>query len=99
MRPQTDKPSAAREEAHHVQVQLAININFFVNFLLLGLKVAVAILSNSVSLIASTVDSAMDFLSTLILFFTNRIIHHRTWKSAYHWPTGKRRMEPMVSAV
>lgn len=88
-----DKPSAAREEAQHSRVQLAINVNFFVNFLLLAAKIAVVVLSNSVSLVASTVDSAMDFLSTFIIFFTNRVIHHRTWKSAYHFPTGRRRME------
>ena len=32
------------------------------------------LLSNSMSLIASTVDSAMDFLSTVIIFGTNRVI-------------------------
>lgn len=32
------------------------------------------------SLIASTVDSAMDFLSTLIVLGTSRYIEHRDWK-------------------
>lgn len=88
-------PSAEREEALNARVQLAINVNFLVNFILLGAKIAVVLLSSSVSLLASTVDSAMDFLSTLIIYGTSRVIASRTWKSQYHFPTGKKRMEPM----
>lgn len=62
--------------------------------MLLAGKVAVVLLSNSMSLIASTVDSAMDFLSTVIIFGTNRVIEHKSWKSDYAYPVGKRRMEP-----
>lgn len=73
-------PSAAREEKHNAKVKLAINVNFLINFLLLAGKIAVVLLSNSMSLIASTVDSAMDFLSTVIIFGTNRVIEHKDWK-------------------
>lgn len=46
------------------------------NFLLLGAKIVIVLASNSMSLIASTVDSAMDFLSTLIIFGTARLVPH-----------------------
>lgn len=65
------------------------------NVVLLAGKIAVVLLSNSMSLVASTVDSAMDLLSTMIIFGTSRVIEHRSWKSQYEWPTGKRRLEPV----
>ncbi|KAL8278319.1 hypothetical protein RQP46_009211 [Phenoliferia psychrophenolica] len=83
------KPSADREEAFNLKVKFAINVNFLVNFLLLGAKIAIVLISSSMSLIASTVDSAMDFLSTLIIYGTSRIIDHK----------GKQRMEPMGIVV
>ncbi|ORY66963.1 hypothetical protein BCR35DRAFT_282805 [Leucosporidium creatinivorum] len=93
------KPSAEREEAFNLKVQFAINVNFLVNFILLGAKIAVVLLSNSMSLVASTVDSAMDFLSTVIIYGTSRVIATKNWKSTYHYPTGKKRMEPMGVVV
>ncbi|KAM0746582.1 hypothetical protein T439DRAFT_360269 [Meredithblackwellia eburnea MCA 4105] len=93
------KPSAEREEAHALKVKFAINVNFAVNFFLLGSKIMIVLLSSSMSLLASTVDSAMDFLSTVIIWGTSKIIEQKDWKSAYNWPTGKRKMEPMGVVV
>lgn len=45
-----------------------INTNLLVNVLLLGAKGGAILLSNSISLLASFVDSALDLLSTLIIF-------------------------------
>lgn len=45
-------------------------MNFLINVLLLAAKFLVVIFSNSLSLLASAVDSFMDFLSTCIIFFT-----------------------------
>ncbi|EGG11134.1 uncharacterized protein MELLADRAFT_33368, partial [Melampsora larici-populina 98AG31] len=56
-------------------------------------------LSNSISLIASLVDSAMDFLSTAIIWWTNRKIDSKSWQSVWQYPVGKRRMEPMGVVV
>ncbi|GAA5904655.1 cation diffusion facilitator family transporter [Sporobolomyces salmoneus] len=87
--------NSAKEDQMAASVKFAINLNFFVNVLLLVAKVAVVFISHSMSLIASTVDSAMDFLSTLIIFGTARYIEHKDWKSKYIYPTGKSRMEPL----
>ncbi|SGY78700.1 BQ5605_C008g04917 [Microbotryum silenes-dioicae] len=89
------RPSQEREDEFANKVKLIINVNVAINIVLLAGKVAVVLLSNSMSLVASTVDSAMDLLSTMIIFGTSRVIEHRTWKSQYEWPTGKRRLEPV----
>ncbi|GAA6023937.1 hypothetical protein JCM11491_000295 [Sporobolomyces phaffii] len=87
--------TSAKEESMAASVKFAINLNFVVNVVLLVAKIAVVFISHSMSLIASTVDSAMDFLSTLIIFGTARYIEHKDWKSKYIYPTGKSRMEPL----
>ncbi|BGP47288.1 hypothetical protein JCM10450v2_003140 [Rhodotorula kratochvilovae] len=87
--------NSSRDDDLRASVRWAINVNTLVNIVLLGAKIGVVLLSHSMSLIASTVDSAMDFLSTLIIFGTTRYIEHRTWQSRYIYPTGKQRMEPL----
>lgn len=96
---QPAKPSAGAEEQASVKIKLAINVNFALNIVLLIAKVVVATLSHSVSLIASAVDSAMDFLSTAIIFSTNRLADRSTWKTRYEYPVGRRRMEPIGVVV
>ncbi|KNZ56361.1 hypothetical protein VP01_2422g5 [Puccinia sorghi] len=88
-----------RERKESLSVRRTININFIINFLLLAGKIVVACLSNSISLIASLVDSAMDFLSTAIIWWTNRKIDSKSWQSIWQYPAGKRRMEPMGVVV
>lgn len=67
------------------------------NIVLLILKLAVVLVSNSMSLLASVVDSAMDLLSTVILFGASRAIENKIWKQRY--PVGLRRAEPMGVVV
>ncbi|GAA5878521.1 hypothetical protein JCM3774_000096 [Rhodotorula dairenensis] len=93
--PSVSAKQADSEEEARATIRWAINLNTVVNILLLGAKIAIVLVSRSMSLIASTVDSAMDFLSTLIVLGTSRYIEHRDWKSNYIYPTGKRRMEPL----
>ena len=90
----TDKRDAAAS-----RVKLYVNVNFFVNCVLLAGKILVVVTSNSMSMVASAVDSAMDWLSTAIIFYTGRVIEHRDWLSSYQYPTGKRRMEPMSVVI
>ncbi|MBW0466351.1 hypothetical protein O181_006066 [Austropuccinia psidii MF-1] len=87
------------EHAESLNVRWIINVNFLINFFLLAGKIVIALLTNSISLIASLVDSAMDFLSTAIIWWTNRKIDSKTWQSIWQYPAGKRRMEPMGVVV
>lgn len=50
--------------------------------MLLAAKILVVILSNSLSLLASAVDSAMDLISVLIIFFTARAAG-KLWRSSF----------------
>ena len=58
-------------------------------------KIIVSLTSSSLSIIASLVDSALDFLSTLIIFTVSRIVAQRDWKSKFNFPVGKARLEPI----
>jgi divalent metal cation (Fe/Co/Zn/Cd) transporter len=76
-------------------VNLAIFINFLANVFLLIAKVVASLSSSSLSIIASLVDSCLDFLSTLIIYSVSRIVARRDWKSDYLFPVGKARLEPL----
>lgn len=73
-------------------VTLAIYINLTANTTLLILKIIVTILTSSLSVIASLVDAALDFLSTAIVWTTARLISR---KDQYAYPVGRRRLEPI----
>ncbi|KAI9890044.1 MAG: hypothetical protein M1814_004560 [Vezdaea aestivalis] len=73
-------------------VQVAIYINLAANTVLLAAKIAVTILTSSLSVLASLVDGALDFLSTAIIWTTTRMIAQ---KDHYAYPIGRRRLEPV----
>lgn len=73
-------------------VTVAIVINVVANTALLIMKLVVVLLSSSVSVLASLVDAALDFLSTVIVGITTRLIS-RT--DQYAFPIGRRRLEPV----
>ncbi|KAK5741190.1 hypothetical protein LTR17_004130 [Elasticomyces elasticus] len=80
-------------------VTIAIIVNTIANTILLGLKIVVAVLTNSVSVLASLVDAALDWLSTIIIWTTTHLIANT---DQYAYPIGRRRLEPvgvMVFAV
>ena len=73
-------------------VQVAIYINLVANFVLLAGKIAVIVLTSSLSVLASLVDAALDFLSTAIVWTTTRLIARQ---DSYMYPVGRRRLEPI----
>lgn len=73
-------------------VQIAIYINLAANAILLAGKIAVIVLTSSLSVLASLVDAALDFLSTAIVWTTTRMIEHQ---DSYQYPVGRRRLEPI----
>ncbi|THY31634.1 hypothetical protein D6D01_02836 [Aureobasidium pullulans] len=73
-------------------VSIAIYLNLVANTVLLGLKIVVTVLTSSVSVLASLVDAALDFLSTAIVWTTTRLISHN---DMYAYPVGRRRLEPI----
>ncbi|KAJ7058201.1 hypothetical protein C8F01DRAFT_990979 [Mycena amicta] len=74
---------------------IALNVNIIVNILLLASKGFAVLLSSSVSLLASFVDSALDFLSTLIIWGAALASNKQDHSTKYAYPTGKKRFEPL----
>ncbi|ROW17966.1 hypothetical protein VPNG_00423 [Cytospora leucostoma] len=72
-------------------VTVAIYVNFLANLVLLLAKVAVVLSVPSVSVLASLVDAALDFLSTVIVWTTTTLIATQD----YRYPVGRRRLEPV----
>jgi divalent metal cation (Fe/Co/Zn/Cd) transporter len=70
----------------------AIYINLVANTILLVSKICVTVLTNSLSILASLVDGALDFLSTAIVWTTTRMISR---PNSYAYPVGRRRLEPI----
>ncbi|CZR50735.1 related to cation diffusion facilitator 10 [Phialocephala subalpina] len=73
-------------------VQVAIYINLTANAILLAGKIVVIVLTSSLSVLASLVDAALDFLSTAIVWTTTRMIERQ---DRYQYPVGRRRLEPI----
>ena len=73
-------------------VNFAILVNFFANIVLLIGKMVVAMLTSSISIFASLLDSALDFLSTLIIYASNTLSQSKHSKD---YPVGKNRLEPI----
>lgn len=73
-------------------VQIAIYVNLAANIILLGGKMAVIVLTSSLSVLASLVDGALDLLSTVIVWTTTRLIARQ---DRYRYPVGRRRLEPI----
>ena len=73
-------------------VTIAIAINFAANAILLTGKMIVILQSGSLSVLASLVDAALDFLSTAIVFFTTKLT---STDDKLKYPAGRRRLEPI----
>ncbi|ODV98287.1 hypothetical protein PACTADRAFT_64188 [Pachysolen tannophilus NRRL Y-2460] len=74
-------------------IQVAIIVNFIINVFLLLSKIVAVILTSSISIVASLTDSILDFLSTTIIFISNKLATHTNNKFAY--PVGRSRLEPL----
>ncbi|KAG9195917.1 hypothetical protein G6011_01038 [Alternaria panax] len=90
--PEEERDRRAKSAKH---ARWAININVLVNVLLLAAKGVAAIWSNSLSLIASLVDSALDLLCTIIIWTTNKLVGWRLQSLRKKFPIGRRRLEPI----
>ena len=75
--------------------KLCIYISYACNIMLFTLKCIAAITSMSLTVITSTLDSALDLLSGAILFGTKRIRHTTKKNDWYKYPVGKARYEPV----
>lgn len=99
-----DLPANINEGAHFLNydaqlddhsVLVAIIVNFFINTLLLVGKIIITVLTSSMSIIASLVDSILDFLSTFIIYIANKLSTTKNWQTQHAYPIGRSRLEPL----
>ncbi|KAF9579351.1 hypothetical protein BGW38_004430, partial [Lunasporangiospora selenospora] len=74
-------------------VQLAINMSFIVNVFLVVIKIWTVLMSDSLAVLASMIDSLMDLLSGAIIWYSARLRDNTA--DGHHYPVGKARMEPL----
>lgn len=79
-------------DSQHKIVTIAIYVNLVANTVLLAMKIVVTILTSSLSVLASLVDAALDFLSTAIVWVTTRLISRQ---DRYSYPIGRSKLEPV----
>lgn len=85
-----------REMKNDDEVRKVVFISLFFNVLLVVGKSVASYLSGSLSIISSLVDSAMDLVSSLLFWYTNRSIKGTNF---YEYPAGKTRLEPVAVVV
>lgn len=68
--------------------KFAVRISFACNIMLFLLKLGAALISQSLSMLASTFDSAIDVFSGLILMITSRMRYKETRGDYYKYPAG-----------
>ncbi|GAB4851519.1 Metal tolerance protein 4 [Ancistrocladus abbreviatus] len=80
------------DQQEQAQQERAMNISNLANILLLALKIYATIRSRSLAIAASTLDSLLDLMAGLILWFT-----HLSMKdvNTYQYPIGKLRVQPV----
>ena len=76
--------------------RILAKLSLFLNVLLLVAKTAAVILSGSLSIISSLVDSAVDITSGLVIWQTSRAIANR---DPYLYPRGRTRLEPLALVI
>lgn len=74
----------------------AAKVSLACNLLLLIAKAVACYLSGSLSVISSLVDSAIDLVSGIIIWLTNRSIKMTNF---YEYPVGKTRLEPLAITI
>ncbi|KAF9138030.1 hypothetical protein BGX30_009668 [Mortierella sp. GBA39] len=74
-------------------VQMAINVSFIANIFLVIIKIWTVLLSDSLAVLASMIDSLMDLLSGAIIWYSARLRSNTT--DGHRYPVGKARMEPL----
>ena len=90
--PYIDYSANESDDCNSPVVTVAIYVNLVANFLLLIGKIVVIVLTSSLSVLASLVDAALDFLSTAIVWTTTKLISRQ---DQYAYPIGRRRLEPI----
>jgi len=89
-----DDNEEEEEESNHVE--FAITVSFVANVFLLVIKLVATIMSGSMSVLASFIDSLLDLVAGGILYWTALSIAK---KNTFKYPQGKSRLEPIGTVL
>lgn len=89
-------PKSSSQDGKESQVSIAVKMSMLCNIGLLIAKAVASYLSGSMSIISSLVDSIIDLVSGIVLWFTTRSIKGTNY---YDYPEGKTRLEPISIIV
>lgn len=81
------------EQSVDSNVLYAAKLSFACNLVLFTAKVVATVMSGSMSILSSVVDSAVDLVSGVIVWCTNRAIR---LTNIYNYPLGRNRLEPVA---
>lgn len=99
MQQESDDDTNPGEEAHEPKQRSAgfyAKLTFFTNVLLLIAKTVAAVISGSISIISSLVDSVVDLASGVVIWVTSTVMKR---KNPYVYPQGRSRLEPVAIVV
>lgn len=88
--------AAADAEKSNRMVNLAAKVSFFANIILMIAKLTASILSGSMAIISSLVDSVVDLVSGAVIFYTSRAAEKTNY---YSYPFGRTRLEPAAIII
>ncbi|KAG0227406.1 hypothetical protein BGW42_002961 [Actinomortierella wolfii] len=86
-------PKASKRSQSARMIELAINISMLANVTLVLSKIWTVVMSASLAVLASMIDSLMDLLSGCIVWYSVRM--RKDAKDGHNYPVGKARMEPL----
>lgn len=81
--------------ASSTRVQLAINASLVINVILACAKLYASIVSSSLAVLSSLVDSILDLTSQALFWYTDKHMHTPNVK----YPAGRRRLEPIAVII
>ena len=81
-----------------LSVAQATYASMLVNILLFALKLVALVMSGSLSVLSSVVDSALDLFTGVVLFVTQRLLRPKS-TDFYKYPAGKQRIEPIAIII
>ena len=80
-------------------VYIAVFTSLFFNFILTAIKLIAAVRTGSLTLMTSTIDSALDIFSGLVLFFSARAQKVQKVKDRFNYPYGRKKSEAVGIVV
>ncbi|XP_069103883.1 uncharacterized protein [Argopecten irradians] len=86
----------SREPEKKSSAAFLAKLSLAANLVLLIAKLAAAIMSGSISVISSLVDSIVDFASGIVIWATTRAMKNR---NLYEYPQGRTKLEPIAIVV